>query len=80
MELGSRSWVDCLAADLFLNSCFSDTRLRDPAPPHGVETAVSGIQKLLPTGGVPTSLTLLFWRWLTVSSVFAGRRAVTSYT
>ena len=40
-----------------------------------VETAVSGVHKLFRTGGVPTSLTLLFWRWLTVSSVFAGRSA-----
>ena len=39
-----------------------------------VETAVSGVPELLGTGGVPTSLTLLFWRWLTVSSVFAGCR------
>ena len=29
-----------------------------------VETAVSEVHKLLGTGGVPTSLTLLFWRWL----------------
>ena len=36
------------------------------------------IHKLLGTGGVPTSLTLLFWRWLTVSSVFTGRSARTS--
>ena len=44
-----------------------------------VETAISGIQKLLRTGGVPTSLTLFFWRWLTISSVFAGRSGWTSY-
>ena len=25
VELGSHSWMDCLAAELFLNSCFSDT-------------------------------------------------------
>ena len=37
-----------------------------------VERASCGIHKLLRTGGVPTSLTLLFWPWLTVSSVFAG--------
>ena len=42
------------------------------------ETAVSEVYKLLRTGGVPTSLTLLIWRWLTVSSVFAGRSARTS--
>ena len=40
-----------------------------------VKTAISGVHKLLGTGGVPTSLTLFFWRWLTVSSVVAGRSA-----
>ena len=62
VELGSRSRTDCLAAELFLNSCFSDTvfvtLLRT-----AVETAVSEVHKLLGTGGVP-ALTLLFWRWL----------------
>ena len=57
VELGSHSWMDCLAAELFLNSHFSDTvfvtLLRTAA-----ETAVSGVHKLLGTGGVPTSLTL----------------------
>ena len=43
------------------------------------ETAISEVHKLLGTGGGPTSLTLLFWRWLAVSSVFAGRSARTSY-
>ena len=39
-----------------------------------VETAVSEVHTccLIRTGGVPTSLTLLFWRWLTVYSVFTG--------
>ena len=45
-----------------------------------VKTAISEVHKLLGTGGVPTSLTLLFWRWLTVSSVFADWSAITSYT
>ena len=75
MELGSHSRViECLAADLFLNSCFSDivfvTLVRT-----AVETAVSEVHKLFRTGGVPTSLTLSFWRWLAVSSVFAGSHA-----
>ena len=35
---------------------------------------------MLGTGGVPTFLTLLFWRWLTVSEVFLGRSAGTSYS
>ena len=48
---------------------------RDQKLRTAVETAISEVHKLLGTGGVPTSLTLLFWRWLTVSSVFTGRRA-----
>ena len=36
-----------------------------------VERPNCRVHKLLRTGGVPTSLTLLFWRWMTVSSVFA---------
>ena len=79
VELGSHSWMDCFAAEL-LNSCFWDTVFVTLLRRTAVETAVSGVQKLLPNGGVPTSLTLLFWRWLTVSSVFAGRRAGTSYS
>ena len=54
VELGSHSWMDCLAAELFLNSCLSDTvfvTLFHTA----VETAVGGVHKLLHTGGVPTS-------------------------
>ena len=44
-----------------------------------VETAISGVHALLGTGGVPTSLTMLFWRWPTASSVFAGRSVQTSF-
>ena len=47
---------------------------------RAVETAISGVHKLLGTGEVPTSLTLLFWRWLTVSSVLTGQSARTSYS
>ena len=61
----------CLAATLFLNSCHPDiafvTLLRTAD-----ETAISEVRKLLRTGGVLTSLTWLFWRWLTVSSVVVG--------
>ena len=45
VELGSHSWAVCLAAELFLNSCFSDTvfvalfRI-------AVETEVSGAHEL----------------------------------
>ena len=67
VELGCHSWMDCLAAELFLDSCFSDTvtLLRT-----AVETAMNEVHKLFLTGGVLT-LTL-FWRWLAVSSVFVG--------
>ena len=64
VELGCRNRTDCLAAELVLNSRFSDTvfvTLRRTA----VETAVSEVHKLFCTDGVPTSLTSLFWRWLT---------------
>ena len=76
-ELGSHSWMDCLAAELFLSSCFSDTVFTTLFR-TAVETAISGIHKLLGTGAV--SMSLLFWRWLTVSSVFAGRSTWTSYS
>jgi len=63
--------MGCLAA-LFLNCCFSDTAFVTLFR-TAVERPVSEVQKLLRVGGVPTALTLLLWRWLTVSSVFAGR-------
>ena len=76
-ELDSHSRTDCLAAELFLNSGFSDTvfvtLLRT-----AVERAISEVHKSLRNGWVPTSLTL-FWRWLTVSSVFSGRSSWTKY-
>ena len=50
--LGSHSWMDCLAAELFLNICFSDTAIVTLFP-LVAERAVSGM--LLGTGGVPTS-------------------------
>ena len=77
MELDSHSWMDCLAAESSRNSCFSDTvfvtLLRT-----AVETAISGVHKLLRTGGVPTSLTLIVV--LAVSSLFTDRSARTSYS
>ena len=69
--------MDCLAAELFLNSYFSDTVTLFC---RGVETATSEVHRLLRTGGVPTSLTLLFWWWLMVSLVFVGRSAGTGYS
>ena len=71
--------VVCLSAELFLNSCFSDTVFVTLLP-TAAEAAISEVLKSLGAGGVPTSLTLLFWRWLTVSSVCAGRCAWTSYS
>ena len=56
MEPGSHRWVDCLSAELFLNSCFSDTVFVTLFC-TAVETAVSEVHKLFRTGGVPTSLT-----------------------
>ena len=48
VELGSHSRMDCLAAELFLNGCFSDivfvTLFRT-----AVETAISGVYRLLCT-------------------------------
>ena len=79
VELCCHSRMDYLADELFLNSSFSGT-VCVTSLHTAVETAISEVHKLLGTGRVPTSLTLLFWRWLTVSSVFAGRRARTSYS
>ena len=56
---GRWSWtysrMVCLAAGLFLNSCFSDTVLVTLLR-TAVGIAVSEVQKLLRTGGVPSSL------------------------
>ena len=79
MELDRHRELENPLLQLFLNSCCSDTvfvtLLR-----IAVETAIIGVHKLLRTDGVPTSLTLLFLRWLTVSSVFSGRSVRTSYS
>ena len=76
VEPGSQSRVDCLVSELFLSSCFLDSvfvsLFRTAA-----ETAISEVHKLFRTGGIPTSFTLLFWRWLAVSSVFTSRSART---
>ena len=52
MELGSHSWMGCRAAELFLNSCFSDTVFVTLFR-TAVERAISEVHKLLPAGGVP---------------------------
>ena len=54
-------------------TCLQDSRIKTK------ETFSSEVHRLLGTDGVLTSLTLLFWRWLTVSPVLAGRSARTSY-
>ena len=59
--LGSHNWVDCLATELFLNSCFSDTVLVTLFRTT-VKTAVSEVHKLLRAGEASTSLTSFFWR------------------
>ena len=79
VELDSHGCTDCVAVEWFLNSCFLDTVFVTLLC-TAVETAVSKVHKLLCAGTVPTSLTSLFRRWLTVSSVFAGRSAWTSYS
>ena len=72
VKLVSHRKLDNPLLHLVLNSCSVDT-VFETLFRTAAETAVSEVHKLLGTGGVPTSLTLLFWRWLTVSSVFAGR-------
>ena len=60
VELGCHNWMVCFAAELFLISCFSDTVFDFVTLfRQGVETAVSGVRRLLGSGGVLTSLTLL---------------------
>ena len=86
MELGSHTELERDGAGLSqrtgpsfasgFNGCFSDTVFVTVSSRRAVETAISEVHKLpLHIGGVPTSLTLLFWRWLTVSSLFSGRGA-----
>ena len=78
VELGSYSWMDCLAAN-FLSSCFSDTVFVTLLC-TAVEAAISEtVRKFLQTGRVPASLALLFWWWLTVSLVFAGQSTDESF-
>ena len=59
VELGSHSWIDRLASELVLNSCFSDN-VFVVLFRTAVQTAISEAHKLLRSGVV---LTLLFWRW-----------------
>ena len=69
VELGSHGWMDCLAAELVLNSRFSDTVFVTLFR-TAVETAVSEVRRNCFTlGGVPTAWTLLrFWDELLIST------------
>ena len=64
---GSNSWLVCLAAEQSCTSAVAFRTLSMTLLRAAVETAISEVHKLLRTGGVPISITLLFWRWLTVS-------------
>ena len=77
VELGSRRELDSPLFTLFLNSCFSAPTVFVALLRTAAETAISEVHRLFCTGGVPTSLTLLIWRWLAVTSVFPGRSAQT---
>ena len=80
LELGSHSWMDnYIAAEPFLNSCFSDTVFVTLFR-TAVKTAICGGHKLFRISRALTSLTLLFWRWLMVSLVFMGQSAWASYS
>ena len=50
--MGSHSRTVCLAAELFLNSCFSDTVFVTLLP-TALEAAISEVHKLFRTGGGP---------------------------
>ena len=75
MELGSHSDLDyyLLQVSTVGFRTLSVTLLRT-----AVQSAISEEHKLLRTGGVPTSLVLLFWQWLRVSSVFTDWSTWTS--
>ena len=61
VELGSHRWVDCIALLLSASSAASFwTLIMRLCSALTFETAISEVHKLLPTGGVPTSLALLF--------------------
>ena len=50
VELGSHGRMDCLAAELFLNSCFLDTVFVTLFR-TAVKTAITEVHKLLVSGG-----------------------------
>ena len=68
----SHSWTDCLAAvlaapqKLLFGHCLCDF------VPHSCWN--SGVHRLPRTGGVPTTLTLLFWWWLSLFGLYASER------
>ena len=63
VELGSRSWMDCLAAELFSNCCFSDTVSLCRCSAQPLKKQLAEYTSVFPPA-VTASLTLLFWRWL----------------
>ena len=77
VELGSHSWTDCLAAQLFLDSYSLDIRL---CSAQLLKQQMAEYTSCFALGGVPTSLTLLFWRWLMVCSIFTGQSTQTSHS
>ena len=63
VEVGSHSWMDCLPAELFLNSCVSDTVSLCRCSAQPLKKQLAEYTSVFPPA-VPASLTLLFWRWL----------------
>ena len=63
VELGSRSWMDCLAAEMFSSCCFSDTVSLCRCSAQPLKKQLTEYTSVFPPA-VPASLTLLFWRWL----------------
>ena len=62
----SHSWIPQMARQLLFGQCLKFVILFRTA----VETAISGAHKF------PTSLTLLLWRWLTVSWFLLVEQAI----
>ena len=73
-EEGGRAGLSQLDRLSLLLSCFSTVAVSDTVFVTLFHTAADrascGVHKLLGTGGIATSLMLLLWRWLTVSSSF----------
>ena len=82
MELGSHSCKDCLAAELFLSSFFSDTVFVSLLRTY-VKNSSSDVHKLVASRWrAPLLLSIVVpgGGCMMVSSVFAGRTPWTSYS